>query len=182
MEWYSKTQLMLFFFFFGLTMLLHEKCYHVKKNGNTEKSKQVNIAIHEQAPNRVIRIPINFSILSWVPFRYNSKHHLHTYGHYAEWVLSGFLEELICQVPNMAMTPPDSLSDTAVCLQITHPPNVISLETESFLVPCVKERRNGLDLQHKILKLAFNQIIVTSRQISLFAFISKQWQKKGFKV
>lgn len=78
----------------------------------------------------------------------------------------------------MATTPPDSLSDTAVCLQITHPPNVISLETKSFLVPCVKELRNGLDLQHKILKLTFNQIIVTSRQIYLFAFICKQREKE----
>lgn len=68
----------------------------------------------------------------------------------------------------MAMTPPVSLSEVAVCLQITHPPNTLSLGSNSFLVPFRQECRNGLDLQHRTLEITLNQIITSSRQRSLF--------------
>lgn len=68
----------------------------------------------------------------------------------------------------MAMTPPVSLSEVAVCLQITHPPNTLSLGSNSFLVPFRQECRNGLDLQHRTLEITLNQIITSSRQRLLF--------------
>lgn len=84
----------------------------------------------------------------------------------------------------MAMTPPDSLSVTAVCLQITHPPNAISVENCSCLVSCIQECRNGLDLQHRTLEITLNQIITSSSQRLLFTFClcnaRPPPKKKGF--
>lgn len=83
----------------------------------------------------------------------------------------------------MAMTPPDSLSETAVCLQITHPPNAISMENDSFLVSCIQECRNDLDLQHRTLEITLNQIITSSSQRLLFTFClckTKKKKKKSF--
>lgn len=81
------------------------------------------------------------------------------------------------------MTPPDSLSETAVCLQITHPPNAISMENDSFLVSCIQECRNDLDLQHRTLEITLNQIITSSSQRLLFTFClckTKKKKKKKF--
>lgn len=78
------------------------------------------------------------------------------------WSDQGVCRKSSVKLPNM--TPPDSLSEAAVCLQITHPPNTISLGSDSFLISFIQECRNGLDLQHKTVEIMLNQVITSSRQ------------------
>lgn len=82
----------------------------------------------------------------------------------------------------MAVTPPDSLSDRVHCLLAENTSSKCYLCGNQIISGTIHKRiQNGLDKLHRVLKLAFDQIIFSSSQRQLFAFIYMQPQK-DFKV